>query len=566
MDFKKYACYSEDTFVARPGKRSLLMKATVFSIALAMASIVFAPIAHAVSSGVKEPLFGVVKVWKSGNPESDNHFGPGDVISVRVKDLVGWIIRRVDVTGDFDDDSLKSDAALQKIVRNHAFEFVVLFADAVKNVVEGDARELNNLIGEKNTQTFVDTVRSEYPQYSTYRTTKNAIEGPLLPDLLAAPAMMKLEYFAGIASLLPEKPEDQIQVIHSVEKFRDKLYNDIRERLRLKIDDLVFENIGPLNPFTATNNELPASGPTYEDFRFALEENDKDSPEWGQLRKIGLLPRLVTVTLVAPLANKQLSIDTNVSRNPVQGHRTETAYLVIASFGSIVWALGVYLFVVVLFSRLAARTGLLCETNGKIGGDGLAPYSLARAQMAFWFLAVVGATLFLWIATGQLHILNETCLWLIGIGSGTALGSAIIAQSDVEGKPGRFWISRLPKETADDFGARLKLEADKAQALASVADASDEVKARADALACQLRSFAATPKRKWKRVFEDWLTDNQVYSFHRYQMFVWTIILGTIFVTKVLKYRELPTFDGTMLALMGITSGTYLGFKLQDSK
>jgi len=49
-------------------------------------------------------------------------------------------------------------------------------------------------------------------------------------------------------------------------------------------------------------------------------------------------------------------------------------------------------------------------------------------------------------------------------------------------------------------------------------------------------------------------------------MFVWTLILGVIFVVKVFKYRELPTFDPTMLALMGITSGTYLGFKLQEPK
>jgi hypothetical protein len=32
------------------------------------------------------------------------------------------------------------------------------------------------------------------------------------------------------------------------------------------------------------------------------------------------------------------------------------------------------------------------------------------------------------------------------------------------------------------------------------------------------------------------------------------------------KINDIPTFDGTTLALLGITSGTYLGFKLQKDK
>jgi len=74
------------------------------------------------------------------------------------------------------------------------------------------------------------------------------------------------------------------------------------------------------------------------------------------------------------------------------------------------------------------------------------------------------------------------------------------------------------------------------------------------------------PESGWRRLLQDWLTDGDVYSFHRYQMLAWTLVLGLFFIAKVWDRWELPTFDGTTLALLGITSGTYLGFKLQKDK
>jgi hypothetical protein len=87
-----------------------------------------------------------------------------------------------------------------------------------------------------------------------------------------------------------------------------------------------------------------------------------------------------------------------------------------------------------------------------------------------------------------------------------------------------------------------------------------------DALIAQKADLARMPNRGWKRVMNDWLTDGDVYSFHRYQMLAWTLVLGLFFIAKVWSKWELPTFDGTTLALLGITSGTYLGFKLQKSQ
>ena len=51
-------------------------------------------------------------------------------------------------------------------------------------------------------------------------------------------------------------------------------------------------------------------------------------------------------------------------------------------------------------------------------------------------------------------------------------------------------------------------------------------------------------------------------TFHRFQIVVWTLVLGMVFVSNVLNDLVMPTFDASVLVLMGISSGTYLGFKL----
>ena len=55
-------------------------------------------------------------------------------------------------------------------------------------------------------------------------------------------------------------------------------------------------------------------------------------------------------------------------------------------------------------------------------------------------------------------------------------------------------------------------------------------------------------------------------SLHRFQMFVWTLVLGVIFISSVYKSLSMPQFSATLLGLMGISSGTYLGFQVPETK
>jgi len=49
-------------------------------------------------------------------------------------------------------------------------------------------------------------------------------------------------------------------------------------------------------------------------------------------------------------------------------------------------------------------------------------------------------------------------------------------------------------------------------------------------------------------------------------MMTWTLILGVVFIFGVFQQLAMPKFDATLLALMGMSSGTYLGFKWPAAK
>ena len=53
-------------------------------------------------------------------------------------------------------------------------------------------------------------------------------------------------------------------------------------------------------------------------------------------------------------------------------------------------------------------------------------------------------------------------------------------------------------------------------------------------------------------------------GFHRFQMAVWTLVFGIIFVRSVYRELAMPNFDTTLLGLMGLSSGTYIGFKIPE--
>lgn len=176
----------------------------------------------------------------------------------------------------------------------------------------------------------------------------------------------------------------------------------------------------------------------------------------------------------------------------------------------------------VLFVWLCHTSEILRNSSPAVPAGQKKPYSLARSQMAFWFFLVISAFLLIWQSTREMTAIPASVLGLIGIAAGTFVGAEAI------------------KTSKDNAAAAV------AAAPAPPAPAPP----------------AVVPVSKHFLV--DVLSDDNGISFHRFQMFVWTIILGILFVAGVWHNLDMPDFDSTLLGLTGISAGTYLGFKLSS--
>lgn len=197
-----------------------------------------------------------------------------------------------------------------------------------------------------------------------------------------------------------------------------------------------------------------------------------------------------------------------------------TLNLVVMQWQWFLLAVAIFLLVLYIFFRLAASTPMIRDGGITQGGIPkisvlwrrnpadveLAPFSLARSQMAFWFFMVISAFVLIWLIIGDTDTVTSGMLVLIGISAGTALGSTAI-------------------------------------------DSSSEDPPSAE---------------KSRGFINDILSDGKGISFHRFQIVIWTIVLGFVFVRNVIGQLAMPDFGTTLLTLMGISSGTYLGMKLPE--
>jgi hypothetical protein len=192
-----------------------------------------------------------------------------------------------------------------------------------------------------------------------------------------------------------------------------------------------------------------------------------------------------------------------------------------AAFGALV----LFLISLVFFLVLARQSNILRDSPSAFRGT--PPYSLARCQMAWWFFVVLGCFLLLALITGVMPTIPGSVLSLIGIASATYLGAEAIGVN--------------------------KPDTEEESAKASEAEEGGD------------SAPASKPKMTtMQRFLVDLLSGSEGIAFHRFQVFVWTIILGIVFIYEVWDNLVMPDFNVTLLGLMGISSGTYLGFKFPE--
>ena len=235
-------------------------------------------------------------------------------------------------------------------------------------------------------------------------------------------------------------------------------------------------------------------------------------------------------------------------------------------------------FSTLIFLVWLARTTSLIRERGDAPVPGkLSPYNLGRTQMAFWFFLALASYLTIWLITGALDTITPSLLGLLGISAGTALGEALIDSGKITTRDEQLRSLTSERQSLAQSMPELQSQ------MASVSEHAmtpDESISR-DSLNKQLQANRARMGEIDQQVhtlepsatagvskgfLRDILSDSSGYSFHRFQIFAWTIVLGIMFVSSVYNNLSMPEFSPTLLGLMGLSSGTYIGFKFPEQK
>ncbi len=247
------------------------------------------------------------------------------------------------------------------------------------------------------------------------------------------------------------------------------------------------------------------------------------------------------------------------------------------------WGVLLFALALVVFLLMAKKTTIIRDSGPPepTGGPLFRPYSLGRAQVAWWFFIILGSFLFIALVTGDLDTITTSSLVLLGIGTGTALGGAMVDANKRESsngdlrtlRPQQRKLAAMVKELKDKIDPLAVKEQQNPPTLtdaerASLASWRTELAAREAELEqvnIQVSDAAAGQERPVTGGFRsDLLSDANGITFHRFQIVVWTIVLGLIFVWSVWRKLSMPAFSDTILALMGISAGTYIGFKIPE--
>jgi hypothetical protein len=245
-----------------------------------------------------------------------------------------------------------------------------------------------------------------------------------------------------------------------------------------------------------------------------------------------------------------------------------------------------FLAAIALFWWLAYKSDIIRDTGpqpegkNEKGKPNRKPYSLARTQMAFWFFIVIISYVFIWMVTSDLSNLTASVLGLIGISAATGLGAAVVDSSKQSEQENQRRILEEKKKSDEVEVEGLQSEVANLKAAINATPAPTNLEEQKAVLASKQAELAAKQKEieqanqkiqeintaakpaASKHFINDILSDDGGVSFHRFQIFAWTIVLILIFIGSVYNILAMPDFDATLLGLMGISGGTYIGFKL----
>lgn len=136
------------------------------------------------------------------------------------------------------------------------------------------------------------------------------------------------------------------------------------------------------------------------------------------------------------------------------------------------------------------------------------PFSLARTQMAVWTWLTVSSYFFLFVMWWDSQVpIPTSILGLLGISASTYMAAALVD-----------------------------------------------------------RTGSNTPPAVSRGFLKDICGGDQGVQLHRIQIIAWTVVLAFAYVMNILTKLSIPDFNPTLLGLLGLSAGTYVGFKFPENQ
>ena len=301
---------------------------------------------------------------------------------------------------------------------------------------------------------------------------------------------------------------------------------------------------------------ITSRGPddTYSGLQFDLKRLDGDEPLANE-------NRAAWNALIGELRdNPTLRVGVASGGNPPFWGSATVKFSIFPSYK---WAVILFLIVLLILFLIVAHKSDIVRDSPSVPGQPRQSFSLARCQMAWWFFIIAASYNYIWLALGNQDSLTAGCLILTGISAGTGLAATVVDSSKRQQRQALEKERTLLDDRLPALANEIPAANDPAQAAALKVEQLQKI-ARLAEVQSGLANLPS-PTGPSEGFLLDILRDETGVSFHRFQMAAWTIILGFVFVTSVYKNLVMPDFSAMLLGLMGISSGTYIGFKISDA-
>jgi len=239
--------------------------------------------------------------------------------------------------------------------------------------------------------------------------------------------------------------------------------------------------------------EPEAADTNKNQLRFHLVRTEEARKAWAALLGNPWLKKNVSVSVGL---EGEVPIETDVEKFPLVVIRLVGFWFFVAAVGGLtIW-----------LWKKQTRTEMLRDPGPKPPDGQHRPYSLAKVQMAIWFWLTVTSFLFIYVITYTFDTIPTSVFVLMGISAATGLG-AMVQDS---GKDPDEGLDKLEKERRE------------LAAIATATRTPEQDKRLKDVQS--LIDWHHQPPAS-EGFLKDILTDAQGTSFHRLQMFIWTLVL-----------------------------------------